>query len=169
MFVQPGVGNASHTHELEEVFFILQGHLIVFFEEEDGRRIEVVLGPWNCVFLSARDYQQVTAGKAQPRSSWVLPIRSFSPTGTAICEADDQSVPWRWRRSCRTTVWIACHSKVVARTPTGLPTGAADQIAGPSLDRTERGGIIAHAGLRDRALITLMAYSFARIGASVAM
>ena len=50
-----------------------------------------------------------------------------------------------------------------------LPTGVADQIAGPSLDRTERGGIIAHAGLHDRALITLMAYSFARIGASVAM
>src|SRR6516162_2248540 len=40
MFVEPGEGNASHTHEVEEVFFVLQGRLIVFFEEEDGRRIE---------------------------------------------------------------------------------------------------------------------------------
>lgn len=50
-----------------------------------------------------------------------------------------------------------------------LPTGAADQIAGPSLDWTERGGIIPHAGLRDRALITLMVYSFAhrRLGSDV--
>src|SRR5271166_4697438 len=36
MFVPPGEGNASHTHEVEEVFFVLQGRLIVFFEEEDG-------------------------------------------------------------------------------------------------------------------------------------
>src|SRR5262249_58472966 len=49
MFGRPGEGNASHTHEVEEVFFVLQGRLIVFFEEEDGRRIEVALGPWDCV------------------------------------------------------------------------------------------------------------------------
>src|SRR5262249_20291246 len=49
MYVQPGEGNASHTHEVEEVFFVLQGRLIVFFEEEDGRHLEVALGPWDCV------------------------------------------------------------------------------------------------------------------------
>ena len=32
MYVPVGEGNASHTHEVEEVFFILQGHLTVFFE-----------------------------------------------------------------------------------------------------------------------------------------
>lgn len=78
MFVQPGEGNASHTHEVEEVFFILQGRLVVFFEEEDGRHIEVSLGPWDCVSCPPgvihgyrNDgvepvYLQVMAGKAQP-------------------------------------------------------------------------------------------------------
>jgi quercetin dioxygenase-like cupin family protein len=46
MYVPPGQGNASHTHEIEEIFFVLQGHLRVFFEDEDGNRIDTVLGPW---------------------------------------------------------------------------------------------------------------------------
>ena len=62
----------------EEVFFVLQGRLMVFFEEEDGRRIEVALGPWDCVSCPPgvihgyrNDtvepvYVQVMAGKAQP-------------------------------------------------------------------------------------------------------
>ena len=78
MYVPAGEGNASHTHEVEEVFFVLQGHLTVFFEEEDGRRLEVTLGPWDCVSCPAgvihgysNDtvepvYLQVMAGKAQP-------------------------------------------------------------------------------------------------------
>src|SRR6202042_2341800 len=39
MFVPPGQGNAAHTHEVEEVFFVLQGHLDVFVQDEDGRKI----------------------------------------------------------------------------------------------------------------------------------
>lgn len=46
MYVPPGQGNASHTHEVEEVFFVLKGHLTVFFEDEDGERREARLGPW---------------------------------------------------------------------------------------------------------------------------
>ena len=53
MYVSPGEGNAAHTHPVEEVFFILQGNLMVFFEEEDGRRLEVNLGPWDCVSCPA--------------------------------------------------------------------------------------------------------------------
>ncbi len=53
MFVPPGQGNAAHTHEVEEVFFVLQGYLTVFFEDEDGRRIDVRLGPWECVSAPA--------------------------------------------------------------------------------------------------------------------
>ena len=53
MYVPPGEGNAPHTHEAEEVFFVLQGHLTVFFEEEDGRRVERHLGPWDCVSCPA--------------------------------------------------------------------------------------------------------------------
>jgi mannose-6-phosphate isomerase-like protein (cupin superfamily) len=53
MYVPPGEGNAAHTHEAEEVFFVLDGALTVFFEEEDGRRVEVNLGRWDCVSCPA--------------------------------------------------------------------------------------------------------------------
>ena len=50
MYVEPGQGNAAHTHEVEEVFFVLKGLLTVFFEEEgSGRRVTRRLGPWECV------------------------------------------------------------------------------------------------------------------------
>jgi mannose-6-phosphate isomerase-like protein (cupin superfamily) len=53
MFVPPGQGNAPHTHEVEEVFFVLDGKLRVFFDDDDGRRIETVLGRWDCVSAPA--------------------------------------------------------------------------------------------------------------------
>ena len=49
MYVEPGQGNAPHTHEVEEIFFVLQGMLDVFVEDEDGRRLTTRLGPWECV------------------------------------------------------------------------------------------------------------------------
>ena len=78
MYVPPGQGNASHTHEVEEVFFVLKGIVSVFFEDETGRRIDVKLGPWDCVSCPAgvihgyqNDgiepvYMQVMAGTAKP-------------------------------------------------------------------------------------------------------
>ena len=66
MFIPPGQGNAPHTHEVEEVFFIL------------GHRAETVLGPWDCVSCPANvihgftnvglepAYLQVMLGKARP-------------------------------------------------------------------------------------------------------
>lgn len=78
MYVPPGQGNASHTHEVEEVFFVLKGILTVFFEDETGRRLDVKLGPWDCVSCPAgiiHGYQndglepvylQVMAGAARP-------------------------------------------------------------------------------------------------------
>jgi oxalate decarboxylase/phosphoglucose isomerase-like protein (cupin superfamily) len=47
MYVNPGQGNAAHTHEVEEVFFVLQGFLSVFLEDEEGRRIYRRLGKWD--------------------------------------------------------------------------------------------------------------------------
>src|SRR5215510_6421550 len=44
MFVPPGEGNASHTHEVEEAFFILRGEMKVFVEDGAGNRAETVLG-----------------------------------------------------------------------------------------------------------------------------
>jgi mannose-6-phosphate isomerase-like protein (cupin superfamily) len=49
MFVEPGQGNAPHTHEVEEVFFVLQGYLTVFVEDEAGNRLSETLGPWECI------------------------------------------------------------------------------------------------------------------------
>jgi quercetin dioxygenase-like cupin family protein len=46
MYVQPGQGNAAHTHEVEEVFFVLDGFLNAFIEDETGRRIDIRLGKW---------------------------------------------------------------------------------------------------------------------------
>jgi mannose-6-phosphate isomerase-like protein (cupin superfamily) len=78
MFVPPGQGNAAHRHEVEEVFFVLQGKVKVFFDDEDGRRAEAVLGPWDCVSAPANvthgfenvglepAYLQVMLGRAQP-------------------------------------------------------------------------------------------------------
>jgi mannose-6-phosphate isomerase-like protein (cupin superfamily) len=53
MYVPPGQGNAAHTHESEEVFFVLKGHLMVFFEDLQGNRVESVLGPWDCASCPA--------------------------------------------------------------------------------------------------------------------
>src|SRR2546427_6527896 len=52
MYVEPGQGNAPHTHEVEEIFFVLQGYLNAFIEDENGRRINIRLGPWECIAWS---------------------------------------------------------------------------------------------------------------------
>ena len=49
MYVEPGQGNAPHTHEVEETFFVLKGHLDAFVEDDDGTRSTVRLGPWDCI------------------------------------------------------------------------------------------------------------------------
>jgi mannose-6-phosphate isomerase-like protein (cupin superfamily) len=78
MFVPPGQGNAAHTHEVEEVFFILRGKVLVFLEDGAGNRAETVLGPWDCVAAPANvlhgfvnvglepAYLQVMLGKGRP-------------------------------------------------------------------------------------------------------
>jgi quercetin dioxygenase-like cupin family protein len=49
MYVEPGQGNAAHTHEVEECFFVLKGLLRVFVEDEAGNRATTRLGPWECI------------------------------------------------------------------------------------------------------------------------
>jgi oxalate decarboxylase/phosphoglucose isomerase-like protein (cupin superfamily) len=49
MYVEPGQGNAAHTHEVEEIFFVLKGQLTAFLEDESGKRLDVRLGPWECI------------------------------------------------------------------------------------------------------------------------
>ena len=66
MYVEPGQGNAAHTHEVEEVFFVLQGYLTVFVEEESGRRLEVKLGPWECISAPAGVIHGYTNDSLEP-------------------------------------------------------------------------------------------------------
>jgi len=80
MYVPPGQGNAAHTHEVEEVFFVLKGHLDVFIQDEDGRKISKRLGPWECISCPAGVihgyvngslepvYFQVMLGRAKPET-----------------------------------------------------------------------------------------------------
>ena len=80
MYVEPGQGNAAHTHEVEEVFFVLDGFLTVFFDDEDGRRISRRLGKWEAVSCPpgvihgyvndslAPVYFQVMLGRARPEA-----------------------------------------------------------------------------------------------------
>src|SRR5262245_17845077 len=80
MYVEPGQGNAAHTHEVEEVFFVLRGHLTVFVEDENGRRLSKTLGPWECIscppgvihgYQNERleaVYFQVMLGRARPEA-----------------------------------------------------------------------------------------------------
>lgn len=78
MLVPPGQGNAPHTHEVEEVFFILQGRCVVFIEDEDGNRLSKELGPWEMISCPAGVihgyvneteepcYLQVVLGRGRP-------------------------------------------------------------------------------------------------------
>ena len=73
MFVQPGQGNAAHTHEVEEVFFVLQGYLDVFVEDETGRRITTRLGPWECISTPAGVTLKTMPASFGPPPSLVVP------------------------------------------------------------------------------------------------
>ncbi len=53
MFIPPGQGGSAHSHEVEEVFFVLQGVMTFFLEDEDGRRISKRLGKWECISCPA--------------------------------------------------------------------------------------------------------------------
>ena len=66
--------------EVEECFFVLQGHLDVFVEDESGKRLTTRLGPWECIACPAgviHGYQndslepvyfQVMIGRAKPET-----------------------------------------------------------------------------------------------------
>jgi quercetin dioxygenase-like cupin family protein len=80
MLVPPGQGNAPHTHEVEEIFFVLKGKVTVFIEDEEGRRLSEVLEPWDLVscpagvihgYVNETDedcYLQVMLGRGRPET-----------------------------------------------------------------------------------------------------
>jgi mannose-6-phosphate isomerase-like protein (cupin superfamily) len=90
MYVEPGQGNAAHTHEVEEVFFVLKGRLDVFFEDEAGNRVETSLGAWECISCppgvihgyvnSSKEpvYFQVMLGRGKPETMGYADDRLFA-------------------------------------------------------------------------------------------
>lgn len=81
MLVPPGQGNAPHTHEVEEIFFVLEGKLTVFVEDETGRRLSEDLEPWEMIacpagvihgYVNTTDqpcYLQVMLGRGRPETA----------------------------------------------------------------------------------------------------
>jgi len=77
MLIPAGQGNPPHTHEVEEVFFVLDGELTCFWVDGE-ERVDRVLGRWDMVFNPAdvvhgyhnhtdRDvYLQIMLGRSQP-------------------------------------------------------------------------------------------------------
>src|SRR5439155_18283850 len=77
MLIPAGQGNPPHTHEVEEVFFVLDGELTCFWVEAE-ERVDRVLGRWDMVFNPAdvvhgyqnntdRDvYLQIMLGRPRP-------------------------------------------------------------------------------------------------------
>jgi quercetin dioxygenase-like cupin family protein len=81
MLVPPGQGNAPHTHEVEEIFFVLQGRCVVFIEEADGRRLSKELQQWEMIscppgvihgYVNETNepvYLQVMLGRGRPETA----------------------------------------------------------------------------------------------------
>jgi len=85
MFVPPGQGNAAHTHEVEEVFFVLDGQLRVFFDDAAGRRAETVLGRWDCVAAPAgvvHGFENADAGLRVDRADDVFELLRHGGPGS---------------------------------------------------------------------------------------
>lgn len=53
MYLPPGQGGSAHTHEVEEVFFVLKGVITFFLEDDKGNRVSKRLGPWSCISCPA--------------------------------------------------------------------------------------------------------------------
>ena len=53
MILPPGQGGSAHTHEVEEAFFVLEGELTVFFDDEVGKRASTKLRKYDAVSCPA--------------------------------------------------------------------------------------------------------------------
>lgn len=49
MFIPPGQGGSAHTHEVTEAFFVLQGVITMFMDDESGKRVAKRFGQWDCI------------------------------------------------------------------------------------------------------------------------
>lgn len=49
MQMPPGQAASPHTHEVEEVLFVLEGELTITLEDESGRQSTHLLKKWDCI------------------------------------------------------------------------------------------------------------------------
>ncbi len=78
VMLPPGQGGSAHSHEIEEAFFVLDGELTVFVQDEAGKQARTVLKKWECIscpagvmhgFVNesrAPVYVQIMLGKGRP-------------------------------------------------------------------------------------------------------
>ena len=113
MYVEPGQGNAAHTHEVEECFFVLQGYLDVFVEDESGKRLTTRLGPWESHFLPGRCHPRLPErlagagllpGHARPRQAGDHGLRRRRPVQAQGC-APEGGVSVQGARRGAATSW----------------------------------------------------------------
>ena len=53
MMMPPGAVAPSHAHEVEEVFFVVKGELTAWWEDDDGRIVDTVLGEREMIYSPA--------------------------------------------------------------------------------------------------------------------
>lgn len=78
MILPPGQGGSAHSHEVEEAFFVLEGEMTVFLQDDKGREVRTKLGKWECISCpagvlhgfvnegAAPCYVQTMIGKGRP-------------------------------------------------------------------------------------------------------
>ncbi len=96
MLIPPGQGNAPHTHEVEEVFFVLEGEIVAFIDDEAGRRLSRTLKRWDLIacppgvihgFVNETDqpcYLQVMLGRGRPQTAGFVDQTLFENRDTHL-------------------------------------------------------------------------------------
>jgi quercetin dioxygenase-like cupin family protein len=107
MYVEAGQGNAAHTHESEEAFFVLDGFLDVFVDDEDGRRVWTRLGKWDVISCPPgvihgyenrsleRVYFQVMHGRGTPQTMGYADDTLFAARDSHLDKAATSAVTER--------------------------------------------------------------------------
>ena len=131
MYVPVGQGNAAHTHEVEECFFVLQGHLDVFVEDESRQAHHHAARPVGVHLLPGRRDPRlperqpgagVFPGDARPRQAGDHGLRRRRAVQAPRSASEGGVRPWSLPHTLRRH-HFAASSAVIA----GLVPGEPDQ------------------------------------------
>jgi len=96
MYVEPGQGNAAHTHEVEECFFVLDGYLDVFVEDDSGKRLTVKPFDPTRGMLATDPGRYILPLAGRPAKPWTV---SFP-----LVLLEDALVPGIWNCNCENEI-----------------------------------------------------------------